>query len=101
MGHVEVYRDNHGGVDRLIPAELWIDNIPRGIVLPYETLRVDVEAGSHRIEVKADDVKCNGLAIEVPPDGDVRLTLTSRPGMAWFNALMIGTAVRMRLSPSD
>ena len=64
MGHVEVYRENHGGVDRLLPAELWIDNIPRGSVLPYETVRLDVKAGSHLIEVKADDVKCKGLAIE-------------------------------------
>jgi hypothetical protein len=100
-GRVELYRENHGGVDRLSPVELWIDNVPRGTLLPHETLTVDVESGPHRVEIKAEDAKCKGLAIDVPPDGGVRLTLTSRPGLAWFNSLTIGTAIRLRLRHSD
>jgi hypothetical protein len=47
------------------------------------------------------DAKCKALTIEVLPDDDVQLTLTSRPGLAWFNSLMIGNAIRLRLSHSD
>jgi hypothetical protein len=100
-GRIELHRQNHGGVDRLTPAELWIDNVPRGSLLPYETLAVDVDPGPHRVEIKAEDAKCKSLTIDVPAGGEVRLTLTSRPGLAWFNSLMIGNATRLRLSRSD
>jgi hypothetical protein len=98
---IELYRANHGGIDRNTPVELWIDNVPRGSVLPYGTVDVATGAGSHRIEVKADDASSNGMVSEIASNETLRLTVSSRPGMAWFNSLFLGKAVRLRLRRTD
>ena len=94
---IELYRANHGGIDRNIPVELWIDNVPRGSVLPYETIDLVTEAGPHRIEVKAEDASSKGMDFEIAANETLRLTVSSRPGIAWFNSLLLGKAVRLRL----
>jgi hypothetical protein len=91
-GLIELYRTNHVGIDRHTPVELWIDNVPRGEVLPYETMETAIVGEPHRVEVKAQDAVSKELHLEVAPDEKVRLTVSSRPGMAWFNSLLLGKA---------
>jgi hypothetical protein len=98
---IELYRANHVGIDRLSPAELWVDNIPRGSVLPGDTLECAVEAGSHRVQVKAEDATSKETMFALAPNERLRLTVSSRPGMAWFNSLLLGKAVKLRLSRTE
>jgi hypothetical protein len=98
---IVLYRSKHSGVDRYSPAELWIDNIPRGNVLPYKTIESVVEVGSHRVPVKAEDAISKEMVFEVGPDERLRLTMSSRAGFGLFNALGFGKGVRFLLRRTD
>ena len=100
-GWIELYRANQIGIDRLARAELWVDNVPRGSVLPGETIECAIGAGSHRVQTKAEDAAAKEVTFEVAPNERLRLTVSSRPGLAWFNSLLLGKSVRLRLSRSD
>jgi hypothetical protein len=76
MALMDLYRENHVGVDRNVPAYLWIDNVPRGRVLPGDTLQTELEPGQHRLEVKADDAKAKPLVVDVEPGAGIQLVLT-------------------------
>jgi hypothetical protein len=101
MTLLDLYRENHVGVDRNIPVYLWIDNVPRGSVLPCDTLQTELEPGPHRLEVKADDAKAKPLVVDVEPGAPIHLVLTSRPGWGLMNSFGFGSAVRMRLTRTD
>ena len=98
---LDLYRENHAGVDRNVPVHLWIDNVPRGSVLPGDTLQTELEPGQHRVEVKADDAKAKSLVVEVEPGAGIHLMLTSRSGWGLLNSLGFGNGVRLRLTRTD
>lgn len=97
IGWVEVYRANHGFFDRRTPATLTIDGVPRGSVMPYEYLEVEVHAGLHKVRGQCDDDVSNELELSILPKHQTHVTLTSRPGSAWFNPLLLGKVIRLRL----
>jgi hypothetical protein len=75
-----------------------IDDIAHGNLLPYETLEVEVSPGPHRARIVSEEDSSRELSVNVTREKKIRLRVTSRPGAAWFNPLLIGRAVHLRLS---
>jgi hypothetical protein len=65
--------------------------------MPYEYLEVHVPAGHHKVRAQCDEDVSNELELSVLPERRIHVTLTSRPGSAWFNPLLLGKVVRLRL----
>jgi hypothetical protein len=100
-GRVELYRSNHGWVDRNKPCEVLVDGVAQACVYPRQHAEVRLQEGSHQIAVVFEDQRSKPIEIEVAAGATKRLVCSSRPGSAWFNPLLLGRAIRLKLTESS
>ena len=98
---IELFRANHGYVDRTTPAVLLIDDAESGSVLPNESLRVEVSPGRHRVQVGTFDAWSKPLEIVADAGSVVGLKMSAWPGAAWLNPLLLGRSIHYRLRKTD
>ena len=100
-GLVELYRANHGWVDRNKAFEVLVDGVAQASVYPRQHAEIRLQEGSHQIAVEFEDQRSKPIEIEVVAGATKRLVCSSRPGAAWFNPLLMGRAITLKLYESS
>ena len=100
-GRVELYRANHGWVDRNKAFQVLVDGVTQASVYPRQHAEIRLQEGSHQIAVAFEDQRSKPIDVEVLAGATKRLVCSSRPGAAWFNPLLLGRAIRLKLYESS
>jgi hypothetical protein len=100
LGTIELYRTNHGWVDRNEAFRIRVDGTERGSVYPYQRVDFQVVEGRHEVAISLDDLRPKSIHIEVAAGERTLLLCSSRPGFSWFNPLLLGNWVRLNIHES-
>jgi hypothetical protein len=60
-------------------------------------LKIEVAAGSHEVQAASPEAWSRTVAVEVEPGHTLKLRVSSWPGAAWFNPLLLGRTIHLRL----
>jgi hypothetical protein len=100
LGTIELYRTNHGWVDRNEAFRVRVDDTERGSVYPYQHVDFQVAEGRHEVAISLDDLRPKSIQVEVAAGERTLLICSSRPGFSWFNPLLLGNWVRLNIQES-
>src|SRR5580704_10076480 len=64
LGTIELYRTNHGWVDRNEAFRIRVDGTERGSVYPYQHVDFQVAEGRHEVAISLDDLGPRSIQIE-------------------------------------
>jgi hypothetical protein len=97
---IRVYRGTHIWLDKRRSYEVVLDGQVVGELEACEGKSFDGSPGSHRVQVRVDDMASREVELTLEDGKIAELVCRARPGWAFFNVLLRGRPLHLMLRPA-